>query len=766
MVAILGCSTSRVGDSSPDTAHYQNVATQIEYPVGRGTWYSGSPCDASLAHTPPPRSLASRDLSRMQYRDMSLQEVIQVTLTNSRVLLDLGGTVLRTPESVQTTYSIAVQETDPEYGPEAALSAFDAQFSTSLYALKNNQQYNNTALGTNGIFVQNYDEWDTQVMKTGVTGGQYTIRNVIDFARDNNVANLTNCQNGAFDSYIEGMIRQPLLQGAGAEYNRIAGPGAKPGVYNGVLVARIRSDISIADFELGLRDYVSNVENAYWDLYFAYRDLDIKVQARDEALRTWRGVYALWAPSRGAAAGGEDDKEAQAREQYFRFKQDVEDSLAGRPVEGTRTNNGSQPGTFRATPGLLIAERRLRLLMGLPATDDKLLRPADEPALAPVDFDWSAVAWEALVRREELRRQRWIVQSRELEMAAARNFLLPNLDLVARYRLRGFGHELTDSDPGGALGSQSAYSNLFTAEHQEWQVGAEFSMPLGFRQGHAAVRNAELRLTQARAVLRDEERTVISELSTAVAEKDRAFIAVQTAYDRSAAAERQLGALRERYKAKKEGFFEVLDAQRQLTDALDRYYQSRVDYALAIRSVHFEKGSLLEYCDIRTSEGAWPDKAYSDAARRDRHRGAAKSIDYAFRVPPVVAQRPPAQFSASPSAAPAGPAQPAAPPAPAEGPVDAPLPNPLPNSPADPAAQGAAQPPSPAAGAETSMIPEDFAPHPPEPASAANQLGPRTETGASADRLFTPRPEWFRMDNFEQLPVEGLIQANFAESQR
>ena len=40
------------------------------------------------------------------------------------------------------------------------------------------------------------------------------------------------------------------------------------------LVARIRTDISIADFEIGLRDYVSNVENAYWDLYYAYRDLD------------------------------------------------------------------------------------------------------------------------------------------------------------------------------------------------------------------------------------------------------------------------------------------------------------------------------------------------------------------------------------------------------------------------------------------------------------------------------------------------------------
>ena len=89
---------------------------------------------------------------------------------------------------------------------------------------------------------------------------------------------------------------------------------------------------------------------------------------------------------------------------------------------------------------------------------------------------------------------------------------------------------------------------------------------------------------------------------------------MQTAYDRSAAAERQLGALKERYKARKEGFFEVLDAQRQLADALARYYQSRVEYAMAIRNVHYEKGSLLDYCDICLAEGGWPAKAYRDAA--------------------------------------------------------------------------------------------------------------------------------------------------------
>ena len=685
-VALLGCAASPVAPGAPgsaeSTVHYQAVATQIDYPTV-------APCDEGLTNTPPPRTI--RDLAHVQYHDLTLEEAIRSALCNSRVLLDLGGTILRTPDSVQTNYSIAVTESDPQYGPEAALSAFDAQFSTSLYSQKTNQQYNNLALGTNGLFIQNYDEWDTSITKRSATGGQFTIRSTIDYARDTNAANIF--PDGAFDTNVQGEIRQPLLQGAGVEFNRIAGPGAKAGNYNGVLIARIRTDISAADFEAGLRDFVANVENAYWDLYFAYRDLDVKIEARDDALETWRRVRALNLAGGGARKGGEADKEAQAREQYFRFQADVENALMGFPEEGTRTFNGTQPGTFRALPGVQLAERRLRLLMGLPATGELLLRPAEEPTMAPIAFDWCALTVEAIFRREELRRQRWLVKSRELELVASRNFLKPNLDLDARYGMRGFGHDLTDNDPG----SQSAYSNLFTADHQEWQAGLEFSMPLGFRQGNAAVRNAEFRLSQARTVLREGERTVISELSEAVAEVDRSYALLQTDIYRTKAAKDQLAALEAVYQAKQEGFFEVLDAQRRLSEAISHYYQSRVQYALAIRNVHYEKGSLLDYCEVGLSEGAWPDKAYRDAARRADHRGHEKSIDYAFAQPPVVSAGSEAQILARPVlSGPAPVPQPQQmPPANIPEPIPSPSPAPMPGAlllppqPADSAMNGA-----------------------------------------------------------------------------
>ena len=72
------------------------------------------------------------------------------------------------------------------------------------------------------------------------------------------------------------------------EFNRIAGPITTPGVYNGVLIARLNTDVALTDFEIAVRDLVSNVENAYWDLYFGYRVLDAR-RSRPATRRSTRG---------------------------------------------------------------------------------------------------------------------------------------------------------------------------------------------------------------------------------------------------------------------------------------------------------------------------------------------------------------------------------------------------------------------------------------------------------------------------------------------
>ncbi len=472
-----------------DLEGFRQVATQIEYPRGE------SPNAGDLIGPVPPRSI--RDSSQVEYWDLSLQESIRLALCNSRVMLDLGGTVLRAPDAVATTYGPAVQESDPQYGVEAALSAFDANLSSSLIFEKYDRRLNNQFVGNLGYFRQDLDVSQTQITKRAATGSQFTVRQYTAFDKNNNLGN--EFPNGTWDVYYEGEIRHPLMQGGGLDFNRIAGPGAQAGTFNGVMVARIRTDISLTDFEAGVRDLVSNVENAYWDLYFAYRDLDTKIKARDTALETWRRVYALF---RAGRRGGEAEKEAQAREQFFRFEEEVQNALVGRPLEGTRTNNGSSPGTFRGYPGVHINERKLRLLLGLPANDTRLVRPADEPPVSPVVFDWNTIARESLVQREELRRQRWEIKAKELEVVAAKNYLLPTLDVVGRYRFRGFGQGLIDPDSSGKDRFDNAYMDLTSGKFQEWQAGLELSRPGGCRPPHAAVRTAHPRLARARSIRR------------------------------------------------------------------------------------------------------------------------------------------------------------------------------------------------------------------------------------------------------------------------
>ena len=63
--------------------------------------------------------------------------------------------------------------------------------------------------------------------------------------------------------------------------------------FDGVLLARINVDISLADFEGGVRNLVSDTENAYWELAFAWRNLETSNTALNSARQTWKKIHLL-----------------------------------------------------------------------------------------------------------------------------------------------------------------------------------------------------------------------------------------------------------------------------------------------------------------------------------------------------------------------------------------------------------------------------------------------------------------------------------------
>jgi outer membrane protein TolC len=273
-----------------------------------------------------------------------------------------------------------------------------------------------------------------------------------------------------------------------------------------------------------------------------------------------------------------------------------------------------------------VAERRLRLVLGMPINSAELIRPADEPTVAPLQFDWDLCAEEALSLRPELRRQQWVIKQRELELLANKNYLMPQLDAIARYRWRGFGHDLVSQSHAQF---SSAWGDLADSDFQEWQLGIEYAMPLGFRHAHAAVRNSELQLARERAVLAEQRRQVIYGLSNAFGELRRAFSVVRAEYNRREAANDQLNSVQAAFAGGFAPFDLVLEAQRRVVDTEIQYHQAKVEYALAVKNIHFEKGSILEYANVSLAEGPSVPEAYADAARRAARRG--RVLDYVCR---------------------------------------------------------------------------------------------------------------------------------------
>jgi len=604
-----------------ELAHYQTVATQIEYPDVNVGHASG------VEETQEPFSVRRDEPA--EYWPLTMDEAIRIALTNSEAIRDLGGRVVAAPATTVTVYDPAIAETDPLAGPQAALSAFDAQFGTGIFWNRNERTLNNVIFGGGTTsLAQNTAAFNAEINKHAATGTRFAVRSLVDYDRNNIpladpiLGTAGNRFASSYNAILEGEVRHPLLQGAGIEFNRIAGPYATPGRYNGVLLGRINTDITLADFEIGVRDLLSEVHRGYWDLYFAYRNLDARLAEREAALQTWRSERLK------LEAGTTDrEREALAREQYFAAQGAVQNALNG---------TGTGATVVSLTQGVYGNERRLRRLMGLPATDGRLIRPADNPSTADIVFDWNSSLADAMWRRPELRRQKWLIERRELELIAAENFLRMRLDVVGQYRWRGFGDDLFGSE---SIPQGSAVADLFTGDLQEWQMGLQLSTPIGNRIGHTAVRNAELHLARERAVHREQERHITHELSNALAELDRAYAVSRTNLNRTIAAKQQLDAVQAKYEVGEVLLEFVLDAQRRVTEAESEYYRSLTDHDVAIAAVHRARGTFLSYLGVQLTEGPWADAAYMSALKQSR-RFRNKEMDYCFDVPCPVSAGP------------------------------------------------------------------------------------------------------------------------------
>ena len=606
-----GCSLlPNRGPSSHDTrlSYHEKVGLKIEYPDAEDC--GCAPGQTAMAAIDP---LAFEDPSTLPTMEMTLPEAIRIAVSQSPVLRSLGGSIVQAPQAASTVYDPALSYANPLGGVEAALSAFDAQVNGVLNWNKN-EIPNNVQQGSLGeqfnlpVQLATRSNFSAEIAKQTAQGARFALRHNVLYDRNNRPFRAFPSD---FTGWVEAEWRQPLMQGAGTTYNRIAGPNAGVGQYNGVLVARINNDISLADFEASVINLVADVEQAYWELYGAYRTLEAQLRGRESALKTFQVQQA-----RTGVGYDRDDPLAQATSQYYLFQSQVENALAG-------------------PAGIYALEQRLRYLLGMAASDGRLIKPMTEPNAVEVVFDWHSALEQSLDRRVELRRQKWNVKRRELELIAARLNRRPRLDFLGQYRWRGLGDHLIGRTDDAA--NDNLYADITGGNYQEWVAGMELQFPVGLRQASVAVSHAQLNLARERAVLCETELRVSHDLANAVREMQRAYRLLESNLNRWLADQNQVDILAKRVEfgvgddaRGSNSIFVLLQAQRQLVASEADFYRSLVDYNLAIRNLHTQKGSLLAYNQIQLAESGWSPKAYSDAYELGRFftpRISPESVD-------------------------------------------------------------------------------------------------------------------------------------------
>ena len=250
----------------------------------------------------------------------------------------------------------------------------------------------------------------------------------------------------------------------------------------------------------------------------------------------------------------------------------------------------------------------------------------------------------------ELRRSKTVIKQAELEIASAKNNILPEVNLSLLYRWVGFGDSLGPPEGGRPVfpaPNSSSLASLASGDFQEAAIRLEFSQAVGVRREMARIRRAQFQIQLTRTFLEEAERYAVSLLSDAFSKTASHYQQVQTQAQRWQAAEQEVELRLLEYRKGLTPVNVVLQSQERQAEAQINYYRALTEYNKSVNYVDFLKGTLLVNSNITLREGPWNSKAYCDALERARERSAGYEMQYGVTRPGVISRGP----VASPEAA-------------------------------------------------------------------------------------------------------------------
>lgn len=468
-----------------------------------------------------------------------------------RIDLTLDEAVAR---ALERNLDLAVQRLNPQVfdlNLAQQLAAYRPTFDTNF---QNNSRTNPSQTQLDGgLSVVS----DTVSLNSGVSqevgwgGGRYQVN------FNNNRSESTNfftSFNPSYRSTVQASYTQPLLRGFRIDPIR-----------QGIQVTRINRDIADIDLRQTITNTVSAVRDAYWELVYATRSVEVQQQALELA-------------------------EALVRDNEARVEIGT---LAPIDVVQARSEAAARRQTLaQAEQALATAELVLKQLI-VDGTGDEYwratLNPIDLPTLAPAPIDLEATVRRALDERTDLERSRRQLDINEVNLSSMRNQRLPSVDLTGSYQLQGQGGtRFLRSGLGGAVlteipgGINDAFDQLVDLDYPVWTVQLNVSYPIGPSAADAAYARAQLQTRQVEAQLRQLELQVATEVTNAVLQIRAIARRIEAATAARELAEEQLAAEQSRFDAGLSTNFFVVQAQRDLSTAQDTELRAILDQQKAL----------------------------------------------------------------------------------------------------------------------------------------------------------------------------------------
>lgn len=349
-------------------------------------------------------------------------------------------------------------------------------------------------------------------------------------------------------------LTQPLLRGFGLDANLV-----------NLRVARANRSISEWQYRQTLINTVTNVIVTYSELVLAHDELRIALRSRELAARL-----------------------VTEDQQRLKAGQGTESDLVTDRAEVAKF----EPEVIETENGVRSTDNQLRQLLGEKSfpRDRPLLNVVAAP-VPTVTVDPAGDYQEALNHRPDYQQARLGLAINRANAAAARNSLLPQVNLVAGYGYNG-------------LAGTFAASREMVAQHDvpSSSIGLNFSIPIANAQARGQARAARLTQEQSEAELRDLEAQIALSVANAANQIEathRRVLADQASY---ALANQALAGEEKGHQLANISTQFVINAQENVENAEENLAGDRYSEAQAVAAYNQQLGLTLLRNHITLSE--------------------------------------------------------------------------------------------------------------------------------------------------------------------